>query len=548
MTISRTTIIFSIAFLILSCARQVTKQTVVIQKGHEIVSVEKKDTLGYYISFTDSAERQKFVGSFERLVKTYPFRRDTLAFGRYFSLTLPPPPPPEAPRPRPVVAETLAAAPQTAVPSARKAEPRAGGSVTIYSQREFVDPVLSGLIASFPFGKDACGGSNEAGSSGAAGVLDLRPVSDRQIDITLKDNFVTARGQSPTAFDLVNAWTGYIKKHPAEGYAIFKYVKGIEGFIAGREAIINGFVVPDPKTVSLRFEKPDPSAMARLCSRRLLPQTMKTGAYFIKGESPASLQLLPNPRALPSKPYLNSCVIRLGKDQNPFLSFSVNRYDAITIFSLKDIEYARSARQTAVDKSSLVAFSDDRYFLSCAIASKDVRLFARKCVDPKDILVNFVKADGAVLSFIETESGAAPAAEPAGGQALLSTAPPMPNPLSILFRSDDPVSAIIAEKILADFTRAGLQCVLKGAAAEGYEASLVRKDFGIAVGWAEKSVLTDSGERLRLASMWFNDVTDEHARIDDIRELPLFSVKQYLLCKKKIQFAGDVLEGIFIGD
>jgi hypothetical protein len=120
--------------------------------------------------------------------------------------------------------------------------------------------------------------------------------------------------------------------------------------------------------------------------------------------------------------------------------------------------------------------------------------------------------------------------------------------MTVLYRSDDPVSVIIAEKILADFTRAGFQCVLKGVAGEGYEASLIRKDFGICVGWVEKSVLSDPGERLRLASIWFGDQTDEHTRIDDNREIPLFSVKQYLLCKKKISFSGDVLEGIFITD
>jgi hypothetical protein len=543
----QTTIIPLIVVLFFSCAKQVTKQTVVIQKGHEIVTTEKKDTLGYSISFYDTTERGKFVRSFEHLVKTYPFRKDTLVNNRYFSLTLPPPPPSaEGPKPRPVVSETLATIPQPAAPLAPKIEPRTGGTVTLYTPREFVDPVLSSLMTAYPFGKGPCG---ETVPDNVAGVLDMKVVSDRQIDMTLKDDFVTAAGQKPTAFDLVNVLTAYVKKHPAEGSALFRYVKGLDGFIAGREAIISGFTVSDPKTVSLKLERPDPFATARLCTRRLLPQALKTGLYFVKGESPASVQLLPNPRAEARKPYLNSCILRLGKDPNPFLSFSLNRYDAITIFSLKDIEYAR---QKAADKSSLIMLSDDRYFLSCAIPLKDIRIFARKLVDPRDILVNFVKADGSVISCIETESGTPSSADlgtgQAAGQTLLQTAPPVQNPLSVLYRSDDPVSAIIAEKILADFSRAGLQCVLKGTGCEAYEASLVRRDYGIAVGWVVKTVLTDPSERLRLASMWFNDMTDEHARIDDIREIPLFSVKQYLLCKKKIQFAGDVLEGIFIGD
>lgn len=537
-------VFLSITILVLSCARQVTKQTVVIQKGHEIVTTEKKDTLGYFISFYDTTERGKFVRSFEHLVKTYPFRRDTLVNNRYFELRLPPPPPSEAPKPRPVVSETLATIPQPALSSAKKIEPRMGGTVMLYTQREFVDAALSGLVATYPFGKGSCG---ETVPAAEAGVLDLRPVSDRQIDITLKDNCVTAKGQTLTAFDLVNAWTAYVKKHSAEGSALFRYVNGLDGFIAGREAIISGFVVTDQKTVSLRLERPDPLAVTRLCSRRLLPQALKTGLYFVKGESPASasLLLLPNPRAEAQKAYLNSCIIRLGKDPNPFLSFSLNRYDAITIVSQKDIDYAR---QKAADKSSLIVLSEDRYFLSCAIPSRDVRIFARKLVDPRDILANFVKADGVVIPLVETESGVPSVADPGTGQSFPQGAPALPSPLSVLYRSDDPVSAVIAEKILADFTRAGLLCVLKGVAAEGYEASLVRKDYGFAVGWVDKSVVTDPAERLRLASMWFSDMSDEHARIDDSREIPLFSVKQYLLCKKKIQFAGDVLEGIFIGD
>jgi hypothetical protein len=534
-----------VAVLFLSCAKQVTKQTVQVQKGHEIITTEKKDTLGYFISFYDSTERGKFVRSFEHFVKTYPFRLDTLASGRYFELRLPPPPSAEGARPRPVVSETLATIPQTALPSARKIEPRTGGAVTLYSQREFVDPVLSTLITSYPFGKGSCSGEPPVGNG--PGVLDLRQVSDKQIDISLKDNLVTATGQALSAFDCVNAWTAYVKKHPAEGLALFRYVKGLDGFIAGREAIISGFVVSDQKTVSLRLEKPDPVAATRLCSRRLLPHALKMGLYYVKGESPgsASLQLLPNPHAEEQKAFLNSLILRLGKDPNPFLSFSLNRYDATTIVSLKDIDYAR---QKAADKASLIVLSEDRYFLSCGITAKDIRVFAKKLVDPKDILASFVKADGVAISLLESESGAVAAPDQSPGQPTIPMAVPLPGPISVLYRSEDPVSVIIAEKILADFTRSGLLCVLKGVSAEGYEASLVRKDYGIAVGWVDKSVITDPTERLRLASMWFNDNTDEHARIDDAREFPLFSVKQYLLYKKKIQFAGDVLEGIFVGD
>jgi hypothetical protein len=534
------TALVSLVLLLVSCGKQVTKQTVVIQKGHEIVSMERKDTLGYVISFYDTTERGKFVRSFEHLVKTYPFRRDTLVNDRFFSLTLPPPPPVETPKPRPVVSETLAAIPQPSAAAAQEIAPRMGGSVTIYSQREFLDQAMTGLVSSYPFPQNICGG--ESMPKDNQGFLDMKAVSDRQIDLTLRDNIVSSTGQALSAFDLVNAWTAFVKKSPAEGYALFRYVKGLDGFVAGREAIISGFVVADEKTVSLKFDKPDPNAVNRLCTRRLLPAALKTGLYFSKGDNQGSVRLLPNPRSVSRKAYLNSCTIRLGKDANPFLSFSLNRYDAITLLSIKDLDYAR---QKNTDKSSLTVLSDDRYFLSCAIPAKDIRGFVRKLVDPRDILVNFVKADGAPLSMLESESGAMQP-DQGVGQPVLPLSVPQPGPLSVLFRSDDPVSVIVANKILADFSRAGLQCILKGAGSEGYEASLIRRDYGIAVGWVPKAVLTDQSERLRLATQWFCDATDERSRIDESREIPLFSVKQYLLCKKRIGFGGDVLEGIFV--
>jgi hypothetical protein len=48
--------------------------------------------------------------------------------------------------------------------------------------------------------------------------------------------------------------------------------------------------------------------------------------------------------------------------------------------------------------------------------------------------------------------------------------------------------------------------------------------------------------------MWFGGADDERGRISENREMPLFSVKEYLLCRKKVAFAGDVLEGLFVAE
>lgn len=512
-----------------------------MQKGHEVVTVEKKDTTGYIISFGDSIERSRFVNSFEKLLKQMPAERVAGNSDKFVHVKI------AAPlkfslETKPLVAETLASAPITSpVLLGQKIEPKTGGQVTVYSQREFLDPTMSGMFCPYPFSKSVCG---ETVPNNVPGILDVKVVSDKQIDLSIKSNFVSATGQNYSAFDLVNVWSQYVKKHPAEGLALFRNVKGIGGYIAGKEAVISGFAVIGEKSVSLQFDKPDANAMARLCTRRLIPPLFKMGPYFIKGDNASMVQGAPNSKFDAPKPFLSSCTIKLGKDPTPLIAFSLNRYDATTLFSAKDLEFAR---KKAADKADLIALSESRYFISCGIASKELRAACKKLIAAREILSEFVKADGNVLSCLESD-----AQDDIAGNANTSTQlQSMPSTAAIiviLYRIDDPVSKILAEKILADLSRAGLQCSLKGTSCEEYEASLVRKDFGIAIGWVEKSIVSDASEKLRLASMWFSDNTDEKARLDDVREIPLFSVKNYLLCKKKISFFNNVFEGMFVSE
>jgi hypothetical protein len=46
--------------------------------------------------------------------------------------------------------------------------------------------------------------------------------------------------------------------------------------------------------------------------------------------------------------------------------------------------------------------------------------------------------------------------------------------------------------------------------------------------------------------MWFNDEYKEQVRIDSSQEIPLFSIKTYLLYPKKIFFTENGLPGIFV--
>ncbi len=534
-------VLLSTAFLVISfCSKQTIKQTVVVQKGHEVVTVEKKDTTGYIISFGDSSERMRFINSFEKMIKQMPSERIAGNSDKFVHIKIAAPikTPLEI---KPVVGETLTTVPKVSAPfSSQKTEPKFGGAATVYSQREFLDQTMAVLCNAYPFSKSTC---NETVPKDVAGLLDAKLVSDKQLDLSIKGNLISATGQNYSAFDLVNIWSAFIKKHPAEGLALFKNVKGIDGYIAGKETIVSGFTVSSEKTVSLHFDKADPNTMARVCTRRLFPASFKMGPYFLKNDNGQTLLLAANPKSDAPKPLLSSCAIKLGKDPTPLIAFSLNRYDAVTLFSAKDLEFAR---RKANDKSDLIVFSESRYFVSCMLLAKEMRAACKKLIAAKEILSEFVRADGTVLSCLECETaedGSVPTGSPQ-----LQALPPGTSTVAILYRVDDPVSKIIAEKILADFSRAGLQCSLKGATCEEYEASLVRKDYGIAIGWVEKNIVSDASEKLRLASMWFNDNTDEKARLDDIREIPLFSIKTYLLCKKKISFYGDAFEGMFISE
>jgi hypothetical protein len=122
----------------------------------------------------------------------------------------------------------------------------------------------------------------------------------------------------------------------------------------------------------------------------------------------------------------------------------------------------------------------------------------------------------------------------------------MPKPLRIIYRGDDPISKTVAEKISADLDAAGLKTALKEGSAEVYEKALVNGEYDCAVGWVSESVLNNLTEQLHLASMWFADETDSQARLRDYREIPLFSVNNYILLREDMRLYRDKLSGIWI--
>jgi len=525
-----------ITILAFSCVKPVVKQQETVRKGHDVLRSERGDTVGYLVSFHDTSDRKRFTSSFERFLASYPFQRDTLLQNRYFRLDFV-----SALRPveilKPAPEETLTRKESEGVPQpAQATKPKMGGAITLYSQRGFLDHDMSGLVQCFAFGADVCQAAKEGES---AGYLQVKSSTDRQITIALAGGMVSATGKILSSLDLIDAWTVYAKKHPAEGLALFRNVKGFAGFIRGREAVIGGLIALDDKTIAINFDPPDPAGLARLCTRRLLPESLKLGSYFSKSDNGQFVTLSANQHYPGTKPNLSSCAVRLGKDATPIVSFSLNRYDAVELVFSRDIDFAR---HKAPEQSVLLPFSQDRYFLSCGLDNPAARSAIRNAINPRDILASYVKAEGAPLPAIESDVSTSVQTAAANGQAAL------PQPVVVLFRSDDPVSAIVAEKVVADLTRNGSTASLRPATQEEYEAALSRHDFQCVVGWAPQDIVVDESEKLRFRTMWFGDAADETARITDNREIPLFTVKGYLLCKKKVGFSGTSMAGIFLAE
>jgi Bacterial extracellular solute-binding proteins, family 5 Middle. len=539
-------------FMFISCAKQVVKQPVITttpssQQTHKSITVNKKqnkDTLCYVMEFQDSSKRRQFADGIEHLLKSFP-PEITSDSTKNKAVKI------QIVKSEPVTSGSgpLLIADSTAIKhgslNAVKTEPLSpvfGGTVKFYMQRGFIDQDIGTMLSPFPFDKKSC---NEKDSSRCAGYLTINNVADKGISLSLAQTVLNAAGRSVSSFDLATGWTDFVRKHPAEARALFRYVNGIEQFISGHEAVITGFQIVDEKTVVLQLTQSDPYALQRLCTSRLLPSAFKLGPYFIKNEKNNALTLAPNAGYALGKPYLNACEIKSGKDANPFLSFSLHRYDIMTIFSLKDIDYAS---HMAPDKSNLSLFSADRYFLSLALSSIETRKFINRMIDKKDMLNNYVKAEGSFLKFIEEENvnGENPAPAAPSAKNTLAVASPASASISILLRNDDPISELIAEKLLADLSHAGLSCTMKSSSCEEYEKACIRRDYGIAIGWAPGSIVSDQSERLRLGTMWFNDEYKEQVRIDNVQEIPLFSIKTYLLCVKKIFFTENGLPGMFV--
>lgn len=428
-------------------------------------------------------------------------------------------------------------------------EPDTGGKVRIYTQRGFLDNTFSELVNAYPFGK-----KNQKNSDSVQAGLFLQPEqkqdtgifiitdsSSRRLELQLAEKTKNADGQALTALDFIELWSRLIKNEPAEGLAIFKNVRGIEKFISGEEPLVKGFSAVDHKTVKIRFSKPDTLALTRMRTSRLLWGAFKLGPYYTAKKTENEIRLLKNENFQgETTPFLDECSVKLGEDENAVLSFSFGKYDVMSVNSLSDLQFARN---DLADSTYIREIDSERYFLACRSEDPYIRSFLKNSIDPYDILADFVETEGEVIRSVENIQNRHPAQRQVRSNL---QAPVSGNRFRIMYRKNDPVSEKIAEKLFADLTHSGMNCDILGADKRRYESALAQNDYECAVGWVSESVNENETSRLRYAEKWFSGETDTEKRLQENREIPLFSIKNYLLLKNDIQLHQDKISGLWI--
>jgi hypothetical protein len=520
--------------------KQVTKLDVSQDLPAPRISAITGDTLFYSIEFNNVEEREKFLSKFRTFLQEYPYAKLQASAGETVLVKISPVKgdgtgdkqaeqlsTQRAEYVGNVIQKTVDASKiEDTIPAADTIVPEYGGAIKIYSQRGTLDETLSSLFDLYPFE-----------TSSGPGVLTEIDSSPKKVTLQLNGKITNGKGKILSALDLIESWTSLVKSHPAEGLALFRYVEGVREFIDGREAVIRGFLATDQYTVQLRLSQADSYATDRIRTSRLLDYSLKLGRYFIEQTSADEIVALTNKLSGKKAGYLDKLTIKTGGDVNPILSFSLKKFDIITLVTNNDLDYARS-NLTKAGKLNLI--SRDHYFISCNSTDQKLRKYVEGVVNPAEILKNIVKAEGEILHAIEDDANGIEQSD------MDHTQPGIVQPIKVVFRKDDPVSKMIAEKILADFSQDNVPGVLMGVANSEYERTLIAKNYTCAVGWVTDSVKFDMSEKLRLATIWFNDEINEKTRIETNQEIPLFVINKYLLSRNAIVIPENNIKDLFL--
>lgn len=410
----------------------------------------------------------------------------------------------------------------------REPEPVFGGKLKMYVHRGFLDETVSRLVNLSPFSEE---GREKA-------LFEVTDSTHRRIELKLTDKTVRADGKRVTALDFIEHWSELLKTRPAQGLSLFRNVLGVRSYIEGKDPLVKGFTAFDEQTVRIRLERADPQIFRRLNSPKLITGSLMLGPYYFAGVKESEVKILPNKNTASEPVFLNEWDIQLGADPDVTQSFSLGMYSAVTIWSQSDLQIARTQLG---DKVTLHKLSSDRYFLSCVTENPQIRNFIRNKVNGADLLQNTVKAEGEEIYSVTVQNDKAEKPSQNAATAI----PQLSTPIKIAYCVDDPISKIIAEKLSADLSRDGLTNELKGGSAQEYESTLLRKEYDCAIGWVPQTVLNNLTEQLHLATTWFSDETDSQTRLRENKEIPLFSVDNYLLLRDDVKLHGGRLTGIW---
>jgi hypothetical protein len=512
-----------------------------------VVRIKKGDTLTYSIEFYDQSEKTRFIHSFKEFMNTYPFSA-AVADSTYNLITV------RVLQNGEMSSDSLATVQRgyifedniegnrknsdelmtnvnSQVDSSTSSPgdtvtPPIGGIVRLYSPRGSLDQTLLSLV--FSDGLDVVSNSN---------FFTLTDTTAVKVTIRLKDKILNAKKRAITALDCIQQWTSFVKECPAQGQAMFSGVQGLTDFLSGKEALIRGLNASDQRTIQLKYDVPQQHSVERLMSPSMVVPKLFLGRYIEEVGSGETI-LLPNMETYGErKAFLDRLILKTGNDPNPVLSFSLNKYDALLCNSLNDINYIRTTLATRADLHKIAA---ERYFIACRIPDQQLRSAVRSIVNPEALLKNYLKVEGEVIKSVGMDTVPGLTVQ-ASSQVSSGN-----GSVKILFRSDDQVSKSIAEKFLADCSAKGIAASLDGREQSGYERALVSRDYNCAVGWVTGSVISNNNEKLRLASMWFENDLNEEQRIADSREIPLFSVNTYLCCRKNVRLYRDELRGMYL--
>ena len=526
------------------CSHQTVTRIESLQSPCPRVLSQDNDTLNYVVAFNDTSERKAFVSSFKQFLEKYPFVnmvKDTVRnyvrieiLPQYEKLHI------EKHINRieqtqiveDVIEEIIEEISSDSAPEVTDSIlPEFGGTVRIYFPRKNVDPLFSRLFNVFPINVKAADQTDIS-------PLTISDSSAQRITLKINNRFTNAENRTLSALDFIDNWTSILRKHPAEGYFLFRNVAGIPEFISGNEATVRGFNALDENTITLRLANNDTLAGFRLQNRRLIDGNLKLGLYHISRRSDNDLELLANSNSGPTKPFLEKIVLCTGGDPNPILSFSLNKYDAVVLTSINDLEYAR---RNLTQNASLQEIPGERYFLACASEDEGFRAFLNKQINKADMLRNVAKAEGATINSVVMDNLESVQTQDNGNGQFSSS-----RTFKLIYCKDDQISKSIAEKLLATLSHSKISINLVALEDLEYQRCLISRDYDCAVGWVPQNITHNISEQLRLASIWFNDETDALKRLQDNTEIPLFSVRRYLLKRNDLHLYKNSIQGLFL--